>query len=129
MPNLISLSGTWRALPENDAPKNFWMPDIDDSDWYKIHVPSHWQRAKKELASFHGTLVYRTHFGFSPEKNSRYWLRFDGVTQFAKVWLNGKFLGEHEGYFEPFEYEITDILREKNVISAYDNEVIQREMQ
>jgi beta-mannosidase len=37
-------------------------------------------------------------------------LRFDGVDYFAKVWLNGKELGEHEGYADPFEYEVGALL-------------------
>ena len=38
-------------------------------------------------------------------------LRFDAVDYFAKVWLNGDLLGEHEGYFAPFEFEIGERLR------------------
>ncbi len=35
-------------------------------------------------------------------------LRFEGVDYFAKVWLNGELLGEHEGYAEPFSFEVTE---------------------
>ena len=31
--------------------------------------------------------------------------RFEGVDYFAKVWLNGTLLGEHEGYADPFSFE------------------------
>ena len=37
-------------------------------------------------------------------------LRFEGVDYFCKVWLNDQYLGEHEGYFSPFEFEVTDLL-------------------
>ncbi len=38
-------------------------------------------------------------------------LRFEGVDYYCKVWLNGQLLGEHEGYFAPFEFEVGQILR------------------
>lgn len=37
-------------------------------------------------------------------------LHFDGIDYFAKVWLNGELLGEHEGYFAPAEFEVGDLL-------------------
>jgi len=38
-------------------------------------------------------------------------LRFEGVDYYAKVWLNGSLLGEHEGYAEPFEFEVGKLLK------------------
>ena len=38
-------------------------------------------------------------------------LRFHGVDYFAKVWLNGTLLGEHEGYADPFGFEVGALLR------------------
>jgi beta-mannosidase len=37
-------------------------------------------------------------------------LRFAGVYYAARVWLNGIYLGEHEGYFSAFEFDVTDIV-------------------
>jgi beta-mannosidase len=34
-------------------------------------------------------------------------LVFDGVDYFASVWLNGEKLGEHEGAYVPFEFDVT----------------------
>jgi beta-mannosidase len=36
-------------------------------------------------------------------------LRFEGVYYAARVWLNGVYLGDHEGYFSAFEFDVTDI--------------------
>jgi beta-mannosidase len=38
-------------------------------------------------------------------------LRFEGVDYFAKVWLNGTLLGEHEGYADPFGFEVGPLPR------------------
>ena len=37
-------------------------------------------------------------------------LVFEGVDYFATVWLNGEKLGEHEGAYVPFEFEVTSRL-------------------
>jgi beta-mannosidase len=55
--------------------------------------------------------VYQRHFDAPPEGFRRARLRFDGVDYFASVWLNGVYLGEHEGHFAPFEFDVTDALR------------------
>jgi beta-mannosidase len=44
----------------------------------------------------------------------RAFLRFHGVDYFAGVWLNGSFLGSHEGFFQPFEFEVTELLHDRN---------------
>jgi beta-mannosidase len=38
-------------------------------------------------------------------------LLFEGVDYFCRVWLNGAYLGEHEGYFSPFSFEVGGLLR------------------
>lgn len=44
------------------------------------------------------------------------WLEFAGVDYFADVWLNGEYLGSHEGYGTSFGFDVGDKLRrgEKN---------------
>ncbi len=57
-------------------------------------------------------------------------LRFEGVDYYCKVWLNGQLLGEHEGYFAPFEFEVGQILQRRavntlivKVWSPWDHEI------
>ncbi len=38
-------------------------------------------------------------------------LVFDGVDYSCDVWLNGHYLGRHEGAFSPFSFDVTDIVR------------------
>jgi len=42
--------------------------------------------------------------------NSRFLLHFGAVDQIAKVWVNDKFIGEHEGGYLPFYFDITDVI-------------------
>jgi len=48
-------------------------------------------------------------------------IRFGSVNYLASVWLNGKFIGQHEGGHLPFEFDITeDVLSGKNLwLSAW----------
>jgi beta-mannosidase len=52
---------------------------------------------------------YRLKFE-TPPQAKKATLRFEGVDYYAKVWLNGRLLGEHEGYYEPFEFEVGPLL-------------------
>ncbi|MFR9652064.1 MAG: sugar-binding domain-containing protein [Rikenellaceae bacterium] len=36
---------------------------------------------------------------------------FDGVDYSCDVWLNGEYLGKHEGAFDGFEFDVTDYIR------------------
>lgn len=49
---------------------------------------------------------------FTPEKNDcrRVMLCFDGVEYACEVYLNGKWLGNHEIAWIPFEFDVTDML-------------------
>ena len=39
-------------------------------------------------------------------------LHFGAVDYHARVWLNGRFLGEHRGGYTPFDFEVTDGIRD-----------------
>lgn len=63
---------------------------------------------------------YKKVFTLSPEwENKSVRLHFDAVDYAAKVWLNGEFLGQHEGQFTPFEFLVTDKVKYNE-----DNELI-----
>jgi beta-mannosidase len=76
---------------------------------------------------------YKNEFSLPEEsKSAGAALKFHGVDYYCKVWLNGEYLGEHEGYFSPFEFEVGNILKyggEKNLLSVkvwspWDDEVL-----
>jgi beta-galactosidase len=62
--------------------------------------------------------LYRRHFSLPKEcQNRRVFLQFDGVMAGAKPSLNGKTLPEHYGGYLPFRYEITDSVKDENVLT------------
>lgn len=113
----FSLNGRWKFLmdPEDiGKKKGFHASTYDDGDWGSIQVPSFWQVAG--YPNYSETSWYRRRFK-PPFKNvETILLEFKAVSYFSEVWLNDVKLGEHEGYFAPFKYDVTGILKEENVI-------------
>jgi beta-mannosidase len=65
----------------------------------------------RELRYFnHAPWWYLNEF-VADETGDRATLEFSNVDYFCRVWLNGEFLGEHEGYSLPFSFDVTDIVR------------------
>jgi beta-mannosidase len=109
----ISLAGTWRATENLGLQSRAGQPGYDDTGWTAVPVPGHWQQAAS-LARFAGRLLYRRAFAWNgdpPGAGEVCRLRFDGLFYYAKVWFNGSFVGEHEGYFAPESYEVTRLVR------------------
>lgn len=81
--------------------------------WTDIEVPGHWQ-LDEDFAGYEGTVLYRCRFAASPAatESATTFLRFDGVYYSARVWLNGVYLGDHEGYFSAFEFDVTKTIAE-----------------
>lgn len=107
-----NLNGTWKATGDISTGLEFVRVDYDDSGWTDIEVPGHWQECPA-FADYPEQLIYRRQVEFdAPRDGHRYFLRMSGVFYFCRVWFNGKYLGEHNGWFAPFEFEITDVLEQ-----------------
>jgi beta-mannosidase len=75
--------------------------------WSPVRVPGHWQ-LEDALFDYEGYALYRARFGAtSAGVGELVSLRFGGVYYSARVWLNGVYLGAHEGYFAAFEFDCT----------------------
>lgn len=86
-------------------------------EWRPIRVPGHWQA--QGFADCQGPAWYRRRFTPAPAAG-RPWLEFDGVDFTAEVWLNGDYLGCHEGDFDPFAFPVDGSLRpgEENLLAV-----------
>ena len=67
-----------------------------------------------------GAWEYRTRFAAPTPggvaHTGRVVLTFDGVDYLSDVWLNGHYLGSHEGYLGRFAYEVSGLLRDENTL-------------
>jgi beta-galactosidase/beta-glucuronidase len=110
----ISLSDAWRFAvdPGVSGETQGWAtPGFDDSEWRAISVPHTWN-SMPEYANFDGFGWYRRKF-LVPEavEPAHLRLRFEAVYYLARVWLNGSYLGEHEGGYTPFEFEVSGVIQ------------------
>ncbi|WP_248927540.1 glycoside hydrolase family 2 protein [Paenibacillus hamazuiensis] len=83
-------------------------------EWETVTIPD-FRGPTGETGRWTG--FYRTEFAYhaAPE-GKRVYLVFKGVDYKATVYLNRKCLGSHEGFFAPFEFDVTDFLREHNTL-------------
>lgn len=78
-------------------------------------LPQAWIGHDPTLRYYQGLMWYQRRFDAPALKpGQRAFLRFEAANYTAKVFLNGKAVGEHEGGFTPFSMEVTDTLRASN---------------
>jgi beta-mannosidase len=80
------------------------------SGWKPVEVP-------RQLAARAGrqSVWYRTELP-RPDHAGRVVLRIGGAFLATNVWLNGKLLGSHYGYFAPFGFDLTPYLKPENLL-------------
>ena len=94
-----------------------------------VSIPHTWNAldAQEGIPYFRGEAQYSKKF--VPDNIWRYkrvFLRFEGVMSSAKVYLNGKLLGNHQGGYSAFAFEITSLL-EQETTNVLEVEVSNRE--
>lgn len=129
----ISLDGSWRFVLDlhdeglrqrwfENEPGNMeeWvLPyDYDDGNWQQAQVPSCWNVSKPEWFYFEGSAWYSREFDFSDKKtDERLFLRVGAANYVARIFLNGQFVGMHQGGSTPFFFELSGMVREgKNTL-------------
>jgi len=92
-----------------------------EGDWEPVTVPD-FRGPTGENGKW--TAFYRTSFEYGPvPEGKRVYLVFKGVDYRTSVYVNGKCVGAHEGFFAPFEFDVTALLREENsLVVEVDND-------
>src|SRR5271155_1791932 len=116
----VHLDGTWRAIVdlyevgvrsrfyENAKPKD--KQDLVEYDFDAsgtLKVPGDWNSQREELFFYEGPVWYKTSFAYHRAERRRVFLYFDAANYRARVYLNGELVGEHEGGFTPFNFEVS----------------------
>ncbi|MGD0361921.1 MAG: sugar-binding domain-containing protein, partial [Bryobacteraceae bacterium] len=77
-----------------------------------LQVPGDWNTQKPEFLWYEGTIWYKHEFDYVKKPGRRLFLWFGAANYQAIVFLNGRRLGQHEGGFTPFQFEVTDAVRD-----------------
>jgi len=104
------------------SPSDLLEYNFDDMD--SIQVPGDWNSQKKELLYYEGTVWYKKSFDHTiSNPDNRTFIYFGASNYKTEVYFNGKKLGSHLGGFTPFNFEVTNLIREKDnfVIVKVDN--------
>lgn len=106
---ISELSGIWEFKLGDVREPEDCLDRFDDGDL--VAVPASYNDQKDDPA-------YYNHYGWayyqrrvtvpSCYEGQRIMLRFDAVTHYAKIYIDGRLVMEHKGGFLPFELDITD---------------------
>ncbi len=107
---MIPINHDWKYSPE--FKEAFILNTFDDNHFEAIMLPHMNQEIPYNYFDekmYQFISCYRKHFNLdSTHKGKRIFVDFEGVMTYAKVYLNGHYLGEHKGGYTPFSFELTE---------------------
>lgn len=133
--NITSLNGYWQTIVDpldvgyydyrmnfnkygyfknQQAESPLDLIQYDFSTEEQLVVPGDWNTQKKEFFFYEGSIWYKKDFTYQKKEDTRLYLYFGAANYEANVFLNGEHLGSHIGGFTPFNYDITDKVKEGN---------------
>ena len=120
----VSLDGAWHVIvdPFDNGKEKFFRDakPKDKSDLVEysfdlspvLNVPGDWNTQREALMFYEGPVWYRREFNYRKREGTRVFVYFGAANYRAAAYLNGEKLGEHEGGFTPFNFEVTSSVRE-----------------
>lgn len=136
--NPISLDENWRFIRYGYQPDGTYRPEpdslyqlaVDDTQWEELDVPHDFGITgpfRMDLAGNTGRLPYqgigwyRKDFYVNPsDADQSFYIDFDGVMAYAKIWLNGKYVGTWPYGYNSFRLDLTPYINfnGKNTIAV-----------
>jgi beta-glucuronidase len=134
---VLDLAGAWTfAMDAVERGEQLGWPKPDAgwkgekphpaAGWDAVTVPHDYLRDPRY--AYTGVAWYRRSFAVpdGTEAERAWRLQFEQVSQRCRVWLNGEFIGAHEGGYTPFEFAVTPHVlpgRQNFLVVAVDNRV------
>ena len=114
-PEWLNLNGQWKFDfdPKDIGEQEVWFTEGRHKYRQQITVPFPWEAPLSGIENheYKGVAWYEREFEVrSNWKKQRVWLKFGALDWLGKVWVNGQFIGEHEGGYTPFDFDITGLL-------------------
>jgi beta-galactosidase len=133
---IINSHWTFNYFAGTNSDQGFESPGFDDSKWPAVSVPHTWSTfettgeihpfirnasEKDDPYWWNGWGWYRKHFVINAEiTNRRVFIEFEGVQKYCRLWINGKYLGDHKGGYGSFDFDITPYIKpgEDNLLAV-----------
>ncbi|TFF96997.1 MAG: DUF4981 domain-containing protein [Promethearchaeota archaeon] len=144
-PYYKSLNGIWKfnwVRRPVDREVDFYKKDFMDKGWDDIDVPSNWQMRGYGIPIYTNIKYpysidtenipainyennpvgsYRKKFDLPKNwKDREIFIHFDGVKSAFYLWLNGERIGYSQGSMTPAEFNITELVKDKDNIIAIE---------
>ncbi|MGA8230719.1 MAG: glycoside hydrolase family 2 TIM barrel-domain containing protein [Candidatus Acidiferrales bacterium] len=121
----ISLNGAWNAIVDpyetglgaryyenRKAANKSDLVEYDFDSSGTLNVPGDWNTQREKLFFYEGPIWYEKNFSYHKRGTIRSFVYFGAANYQARVYLNGKKIGEHTGGFTPFNFEVSGDLRD-----------------
>ncbi len=109
----LVLNSDWRFIRQDVAGAQ--ASSFDDSTWTNLNLPHTWNNLDGQDGIknyYRGVGWYRKHYAVDKNAAGRhFFLKFDGAFLVTDVYVNGSHLGEHQGGFAAFTFDVTDYLK------------------
>ncbi|MEE4143422.1 MAG: glycoside hydrolase family 2 TIM barrel-domain containing protein [Halieaceae bacterium] len=138
--NIRSLNGNWNVVIDklglgergifgsgyyHNARQQSGMELIEYSfdERLQLKVPGDWNSQQERLFFYDGSVWYQRTFTAQSRRGERYFLHFGGANFTTTVYLNGSALGQHKGGYTPFDFEVTERLKDgdNDLVVRVDN--------
>jgi len=108
MKRAVSLDGEWTLTldPAGTGKDERWgerTPPLPGKA-VSVRVPSAWERW---LPDYHGSAWYETAFECPRRLGTRLVITVGASNYRSECWVNGKYVGAHEGGYTPFSFDVT----------------------
>jgi beta-glucuronidase len=109
--NVMNISGIWNFKVDSNqiGEQQQWYNGL--SNTRPMAVPASWNDQYDELRDYLGHAWYEQNT-YIPKnwQGQQILIRFGSANYAAKVWINGKYIGKHEGGHLPFSFDITSVV-------------------
>ncbi len=105
---VIDLDPKYHNDPVIHPNPSYADPNWDRRHWLKVAVPGVWNKYAEKLDIYEGVCWFAREFALEslPEDPAAF-LRFGAVNYKCRVFLNGKFIGTHEGGYTEFVFDVS----------------------
>lgn len=113
----------------DDFKEEYISPKFDASAFETVDIP----HANRELPlnyfderEYQFVSCYRKIFDCKKKAGEQVFLHFEGVSCYAKVYLNGSFIGEHKGGYTAFKFDVTQQVQAKGNVLVVSVDATER---